>query len=41
LRCARAGERLDPEQIQPVIDAAARFGVLPHPFPASGMVARL
>lgn len=35
------GERLDPREIQPIIDAAARFGFLPHAFPASEMVAPL
>jgi len=33
------GERLDPALIQPIIDASARYGFLPHAFPASDMIA--
>jgi NitT/TauT family transport system substrate-binding protein len=33
------GERLEPGLIQPVIDASAHFGFLPHAFPASEMIA--
>lgn len=33
------GERLEPALIQPVIDASAHFGFLPHAFPASEMIA--
>jgi NitT/TauT family transport system substrate-binding protein len=32
------GESLDPAQIQPIIDAEAKFGYLPHAFPASEMI---
>jgi NitT/TauT family transport system substrate-binding protein len=31
-------ERLDPAQIQPVIDVTAKYGLLPAPFPASEMI---
>jgi ABC-type nitrate/sulfonate/bicarbonate transport system substrate-binding protein len=30
---------LDPKDIQPLIDAAARYGVIPKPFPAESMIA--
>src|SRR5579885_15648 len=33
-------ERLDPAQIQPVIDVTAKYGGLPAPFPASEMIYR-
>jgi NitT/TauT family transport system substrate-binding protein len=32
------GERLDAAQIQPVIDATAKYGVIPRPFPASDII---
>jgi hypothetical protein len=40
LRMNRApySERLDPAQIQPVIDAAAKYGALPAPFPAASFI---
>ena len=33
-------ETAEPEQIQPVIDAAAKYGVLKAPFPASELLFR-
>ncbi len=33
------GEHLDPALIQPIIDASARYGFLPHAFPAAEMIA--
>jgi ABC-type nitrate/sulfonate/bicarbonate transport system substrate-binding protein len=33
------GEKLDPALIQPIIDAAAHYGFLPHNFPATEMFA--
>lgn len=33
------GEKLDPAMIQPIIDAAAHYGFLPHGFPASELFA--
>jgi NitT/TauT family transport system substrate-binding protein len=40
LRMNRApySERLDPAQIQPVIDVAAKYGALPAPFPAASLI---
>jgi hypothetical protein len=40
LRMNRApySERLDPAQIQPVIDVAAKYGALPAPFPAASFI---
>ncbi len=32
-------ERLDPASIQPLIDAAAKYGTLKEPFPASNIIA--
>jgi hypothetical protein len=34
------GERVDPSAVQPLIDVAARYGVLKAPFPASEIIAR-
>jgi hypothetical protein len=33
-------DRLDPALIQPVIDAAARYGTIPQPFPAGEIIAK-
>jgi NitT/TauT family transport system substrate-binding protein len=33
-------QRLDPAQMQPVIDVTAKYGLLPAPFPASEMIFR-
>jgi ABC-type nitrate/sulfonate/bicarbonate transport system substrate-binding protein len=33
------GEKLDPSLIQPVIDAAAKYGVIEKTFPASAIIA--
>jgi NitT/TauT family transport system substrate-binding protein len=32
------GERLDPAMLQPVIDATAKYGVIPKPFPAAEII---
>jgi NitT/TauT family transport system substrate-binding protein len=35
------GEKLDPKMIQPVIDASAKYGAIPKPFPASEIISPL
>jgi ABC-type nitrate/sulfonate/bicarbonate transport system substrate-binding protein len=37
----RFQDRLDPALIQPVIDAAARYGTIAKPFPAAEIIANL
>ena len=32
---------LDPAMLQPVIDVSAQFGVIPKPFPATEIIAKL